>query len=84
MNNKIEINVAIAPTIRPDHWINQPEYAWFKNGYLAASVSSNAIPTLADINDIGGLFYVVSEILYENDIVPDGKGGLKCVSEARP
>lgn len=80
MNDKIQIDVAIAPTVRPDHWLNDPQYAWFKHGYLAASVSSQSIPTLSEIGDIGGLYYVVSEILYENDIVPDGNGGLKRLS----
>ena len=79
----ISASVVIAPRIPPDHWLNDPKYAWFKNGYLAASISSDAIPTLAEIKDIEGLYRVVYEILYENDIIADGVGGLKSVAPVR-
>ena len=66
---KMNINVMMANTIKPDSWLNDERYEWFRTGYNYAANSTNAIPALSKVSP-EELYYAVTSILYgaEGDI----------------
>ena len=75
--------ILVANPIPSNHWLNEPEYAWFKNGYNYACTQTLAIPALANIQDVGSLYFAVMTILRENGIGTDEDGKLKILSTLR-
>jgi broad specificity phosphatase PhoE len=58
----IENGIAFSEPIKPDSWLNEPRFAWFKTGYQYAQTQTRAIPALAQIAP-EELFFAVSSIL---------------------
>lgn len=44
---ELRIPVHMAQGIAPESWLNEPQHAWFRDGYRYAATQSRAIPALS-------------------------------------
>jgi hypothetical protein len=71
LHMKKEAIIHIVNPTQPNHWLNEPDYEWFKKAYLYASQKNQVIPILAKLT-AEEVFYIFDALLdgLEDEIGP--------------